>query len=348
MSTADAFDWFADWAEGTSPLYAVFSHQIQDDDPLLDVASEAPAAQPPPHLLFAAVHALLIDGADTPLREYYPSIVGDDAREPDDRAYDLFREFVLDHESEIRRLVATRRTQTNAVRRCAALYPAFAWIAEDAADDRLALVEVGSSAGLNLRWDDYRYHYRTDGEADRVVGRTDAPVTLDSTIRAGDPPLPADPPQVTERLGVDIAPLDVTNDGDVTWLRALVWPEHTDRHDLLADATPVVRDDPPEIEQGDAVERLPALVDRLPTDATRVVYNTQVLYQLSDDERDQIRAHVRELGRDQAVYWISGEGAHPDYDESIELTITRSAGGELGERLVAAYQQHGRWVAWPA
>lgn len=346
MATADAFDWFADWAEGTSPLYAVFSHRIQDDDALLDVASETRDDQPPPHLLFASVHALLLDGADTPLREYYPS-VADDPRAPDDRAYDLFREFVLDNEAAIRRLVSTRRTQTNAVRRCAALYPAFRWIAENAASGPLALLELGPSAGLNLRWDAYRYRYRRDGEADRVVGKADSPVTIDSTIRAGDPPLPADPPPVVERLGIDIAPLDVTNDEDVTWLRALVWPEHTDRHALLEDAIPAVRDDPPEIVQGDAVERLPELVGRLPADATRVVYNTQVLYQLTDDERDRIRAHIRESGRDQPLYWISGEGAHPDYDESIELTITHSADGELEERLVAAYQQHGRWVAWP-
>lgn len=348
MATADVFDWFADWAEGTSPLYALFSHRIQGDDHLLDIASEARADQTPPHLLFAAVHARLLDGADTTLREYYPSIVGGDAREPDDRAYDLFREFALDNESEIRRLVSTRRTQTNAVRRCAALYPAFAWIAAETDSGPLALLEIGPSAGLNLRWDAYRYRYRTDDDADRVVGRTDSPVTLDSTIRAGDPPLPAEPPTVVERFGVDIAPLDVTNGEDVIWLRALVWPEHTDRHDLLADAIPVVRDDPPEIVQGDAVERLPELVGRLPQDATRVVSNTQVLYQLSDEERDQIRDHIRNLGRDHPLYWVSGEGAHPDYDESIELTITHSADGHLDERLVAAYQQHGRWVAWPA
>ena len=343
MTTADAFDWFADWAEGTSPLYAHVSHRIRDDDRLLDVASDVRDDQPPPHLLFAAVHARLLDGADTPLREYYPSVVGDAAREPDDRAYGLFREFVLDHEDEIRDVVSTRRTQTNAVRRCAALYPAFAAIAEEAANDgRLALLELGPSAGLNLRWDAYCYDF-----GDRDVGRDDSTAVIDSTIRAGTPPLPDDPPTVVDRLGIDLNPLDVTDPGDVTWLRALVWPEHTDRHDLLADAIPVVRDDPPEIVRGDAVERLPALVDRLPTDATRVVYNTNVLYQLTDDERDQIASHVRALGRDEPLYWVSGEGAHPDYDESIELTITRSSGGELTERLVAAYQQHGRWVAWP-
>ena len=348
MSTADAFDWFADWAEGTSPLYALFSHRIQDDDHLLDIASEVRDDQPPPHVLFAAVHALLLEGAATPLREYYPSVVDGDALELDDRAYDLFREFVLAHEAEIRRTVSTRRTQTNAVRRCAALYPAFASIVEDAGDNRLALLELGPSAGLNLRWDDYRYEYHSDTGDDRVVGRDDAGVTIDSTIRAGTPPLPDEPPTVVERLGVDLAPLDVTNDEDVTWLRALVWPEHPDRHDLLADAIPIVRANPPEIVQGDAVERFPELVGQLPSDATRVVYNTPVLYQLADDERDQIEAHVRDLGRDQPLYWVSGEDAHPVYDESITLTITRSAGGELEARLVAAYQQHGRWVAWPA
>lgn len=345
MSPAEVFDWFADWADDTSPLYALLSRRIMDDEFLLDVASEVRDDQPPPHLLFAAVHARLLDGAETPLRDYYPSIVGDADRDPDERAFTLFRDFVESHEAGIRRVVSIRRTQTNAVRRCAALYPSFAHVAREAADrgepDNLALLEIGPSAGLNLRWDDYRYEF-----GNVVVGHPDAPATINSRIEAGDPPLPDVPPKVTDRLGVDLNPLDVTNPEDETWLRALVWPEHTDRHDRLDQVIPVVRADSPEVVQGDAVELLPELVRRLPEDATRVVYNTHVLYQLGDDERETIREHIRELGREQPLYWVSGEGAYPEYEEGIELLITRASDGELDETFVGGYQQHGRWVVW--
>lgn len=352
---ADAFDWFADWAEGTSPLYAVLSDRIQDDPFLLDVASEARTPSTIPHLLFAAVHARLLDGAATPLREYYPSVV-DDPRDPDERVFDLFRSFVADHEDTVRETIRTRRTQTNAVRRTAALYPAFSYVAQHAADgvsdaaestdeppsSPLAIVEVGPAAGLNLRWDDYRYDY-----GDHVVGDPATEVTIESAIRDGSPPLPETPPQVAARLGIDLNPLDVTAPADVTWLRALVWPEHTDRHALLEETIPVARRNPPEIVEGDALERLPELVQQLPRDAARVVYNTQVLYQFTEDDRERFRDVVRDLGRDQPLYWVSGEGAHPDYDEAIELTITLATGGELKELRTVAYQQHGRWVAWP-
>lgn len=43
---------------------------------------------------------------------------------------------------------------------------------------------------------------------------------------------------------------------------------------------------------------------------------------------------------------MSGEGAYPEYEEGIELLITRASDGELDETFVGGYQQHGRWVVW--
>jgi hypothetical protein len=49
-SVASAFEWFADWAEGVSPLYERLAYASADDEALLDIASEAPEGQPPPNL----------------------------------------------------------------------------------------------------------------------------------------------------------------------------------------------------------------------------------------------------------------------------------------------------------
>ncbi|WP_440990234.1 DUF2332 domain-containing protein [Haloarchaeobius baliensis] len=348
MSLRDEFTEFAEWCDGTSPLYARLARGVADDPDLLAVADAVPEGRPAPHTLFAAVHSLLLDGADHELREWYPSVVGDAAHDPAEAdLMPAFVEFVLAHETRVRELVATRRTQTNAVGRCSALYPAFARVAARV-DGPLALVEVGTSAGLNLCFDRYRYRYETDAGV-RTVGVDDSPVRIDCALRGTDPPLPADPPTVASRVGIDLNPLDVTDDADLNWLRALVWPEHVDRHDQLAAAAEVVRPDPPRLVAGDAIDRLPAVVAELPNDRPVCVYDTQVLYQLGEAQRDRYRAVLVELAADRELHWVSGSHVVGQPDEgTIPLRHTAVSRDGLDGTTVAHYEPHGRWLEWIA
>ena len=59
-----------------SQLYARLSAGVLEDPELLALAATAPAGQPPPNLLFAAVHYLLLRGASHPLARLYPSLNG--------------------------------------------------------------------------------------------------------------------------------------------------------------------------------------------------------------------------------------------------------------------------------
>lgn len=136
-----------------SSLYEHLSLEIADDrDPdLLALAANARDEQPTPNLLFAAVQSLLFETPDSPLAAYYLS-VGAETRPIDERTYPTFREFCLEHEAEIVDLLSTRRVQTNAVRRSACLLPAFEYVSRRVERTPLALVEIGSSVGLNLLW----------------------------------------------------------------------------------------------------------------------------------------------------------------------------------------------------
>ena len=358
---AAEFEDLAGWAADSSPLYERLCTIATGDELLLDVAADHTPGQPAPQLLLAAIQAALFasDATDDPetvdgaLAAYYPSMV-DDARGPDDALADAVRAFVREHEPALRDRVGSRRVQTNAVRRCSALSPGYATVAERV-DDPLAILEVGSSAGLNLNWDRYRNAYRTT-DAEHVVGSTDAPVTIETRLRGEVvPPLPDDLPAVAGRVGVDVNPLDTTDPADARWLRALVWPEHHDRRRVLDGALAVAREHPPDVVAGDAVTDLHAVADHLPADAPLVVSHSLVLYQFDDDAREAFHDAVAALAneRDAPTFHLAGERPDPDRDNGIQLRLARVDAtdpdrypGDADADHLGTFEQHGAWVAW--
>jgi hypothetical protein len=107
-------------------------------------------------LFFGAVHYLLLKGADHPLKDFYPSIVSNPKSYED--SFEYFKDFCLTHRNEIESILKTKLVQTNEIRRCAYLYPIFCTIYEKVKKP-LALIEIGTSAGLQLLWDKYSYSY---------------------------------------------------------------------------------------------------------------------------------------------------------------------------------------------
>lgn len=339
MTLAARFEEFATWCERTSPLYRRFAEAVAADDDLLALAGEVPDDRSPPHVLLASVHYLLLDRPDHRLADFYASVTDDPLDAADTDSVRAFRAFCADYRDELVPLLRERRTQTNSVRRCSALYPAFASLAAHEGES-LTVVEVGSSAGLNLLWDRYGYDY---GDAGRT-GRLDSGALVESAVREGDPPLPADPAPVDERLGVDLHPLDVRDPEDVRWLLALTWPEHEERRALLRDAVSVAAEDPPEVLAGDALDLLPEILADRPEPV--VVYNTQTLYQFDEDDREQFRRLVAEAGTGRRLHWLSGERGVEGDDPEIWLEWTTVDQGSMRTRELLAYEQHGRWIRW--
>ena len=73
--------------------------------------------------------------------------------------YPALRAFCLAHAAQLRPRLQAGVTQTNDVLRSALLFPAFCLVAARAGGRPLGLVEIGTSGGLNLCWDQYRYEY---------------------------------------------------------------------------------------------------------------------------------------------------------------------------------------------
>jgi len=335
---ADQFRELAGWADGSDSLYAHLCRRAAEDPDVLSLAEAVPEGRQAPHLLLAAVQYLLVRDDDQPLASYYPGLT-DDPCDPDADCYLAFREFCLDNADALEPILGTRRTQTNSVRRSAVLYPAIAHVAARV-DGPLALVELGPSAGLNLLFDRYRYDY--DG---RVVGAPASPVTIESEIHGGDPPLPEAPPDVHSRVGVDLNPLDATDPADADWLRALVWPSHTARRELLDGALQVAHDDPPRLVEGDLLEDLPAVLDGIPDDVPVCVVNTLVLYQVPEAVCSALETALHERMAERSLHWLTGA---PELSggESVDLDwVRREAGAVRRDRLVE-HDPHGAWVEW--
>jgi len=336
---AEAFTDLAGWAADSSPLYERISRIVAEDPDLLELAAAVPGDRSTANVFLAAIQFLLLRGTDHPLDGYYPSVT-DTPRDPDGALAGRLRDFCETYEDDLRPLLATRRTQTNAVRRTAALYPAISHVARQV-DGPLALVELGPSAGLNLLLDRYRYEF-----GDRTAGPVDAPATVRSQFRGDSvPPLPDDPPAVHSRVGVDLNPMDVTDPDDADWLRALIWPEHEERRRTLAGAIEAAQDDPPRLVTGDLLEDLPAVLGEIPADVPVCVFDTLVLYQVPGAVREQLDETVREFAARRPLHWLAGETEFGDRD-GIRLEWTRAEDGAVRTDLLAAFEQHGDWVAW--
>ncbi len=270
---AEGYRGFAQEVADESPAYSRLAAAVADDVGVLRFVAELPEGKRNPPLLFAALRFLggvPADGADLRAR-----VLGDADR--------------------LRATVLARATQTNEPARCTAILPALALI-----DGPLALVEVGTSAGLCLYPDRYSYEY--DG---REVGPRMA-VHLRCTT-SGAVPVPARLPEVVARIGVDLNPLDVTEPGDLAWLRSLVWPGpvEADRLARLDAAAAVVAHDPPTLLPGDLVDRLPDALALVPDGATPVVMHTALLPYVGSTRRAEFVEQVGSL----PVRWVAQEGA---------------------------------------
>src|SRR5699024_8980112 len=127
-----------------------------------------------------------------------------------------FKDFCNVFREDVIALLASKLVQTNEVRRCGYLFPSFSCI-YNKVNRPLALVEIGTSAGLQLLFDQYRYSYRGKGYGNPV-----SPVHITSDIIGENrPPIPTAMPPVAARIGLDLHINDVSDSADFHWLEAL-------------------------------------------------------------------------------------------------------------------------------
>jgi hypothetical protein len=336
---------FVRYAEGmraSAPLYGRLLLGVADDPDLLALAAAARRDQPAGLLLLAAVHYLLLrDGKPRrpPLAAYYPSIVGAATRTGD--PVPTFRRFCLVRQEDIRELIARRRVQTNEVGRSACLLPAFALASGMTRGRPLALVEVGTSAGLNLLFDRYAYDY-----GDGVLrGEAGSSVRISCSLRgASHPPLPEAFPRVASRVGVDLHPVDVRDPGARLWQRARVWPEHTARAKTLRRALEVALSNPPPVEPGDALTALPGHLKAISEETVPCVFHAHAVYQFAPQDRGRMDALLAELSTPREL--LLRLAMEPSDAGHSVLSLYAYRYGYREKRRLAVCDYHGMWLAW--
>jgi hypothetical protein len=344
---AESWRRFADACEDRSPLHARFARGIAGDLRVADLLRAAPTPElGHPTLLFAAVHDLLLQGFDAPeLRSHYPSLAG--ASEPP--AHDpwpAFRAFCLDHRGALEHTIATRRTQTNEVGRSTLLLLALAAIARETIRP-LALLDLGTSAGLALRLDRYHHDLGRAGS----VGDPNATVHLRCEVSGPVPPVTM--PPLGWRTGLDATPVDLADPAARRWLEACVWPEQTDRLERLRAALTTAARWPVELHQGDAVADLARVAAGAPAGSHLVVSHTWVLAYLSEAQRAALEHVLDDLGatRDLDRIGMEGPSTLPGGDASDPtapslLLRSRWRDGVRTDQVLADVDDHGRWARW--
>ena len=154
-------------------------------------------------------------------------------------SWDRVEDALVDERDFLRRFVSEQRVQTNEVQRCWALLPCFLEAARRLDASTVDLIELGTSAGLLLLWDRYRYRYDA-GE----WGPEDAALELSAEERGRVPgELLARELVVRDRVGLDLEPVDVTTDEGALLLRSFVWADRIERIERLDRAIDALRAD---------------------------------------------------------------------------------------------------------
>jgi hypothetical protein len=200
-------------------------------------------------------------------------------RKPGEGVWDTFLATVREHSPALRELVS-QPVQTNEVARSAALLGGFLTLALETGLP-LRLLEIGSSAGLNLRWDHYRYETPHGSWGD-----AGSPVRLRGFLAGGRLPLESGV-RIVERRGCDVVPLNPnTEEGRLSML-SFVWPDQVDRIERLRHALLVAKALPAIVDREEAGPWLEERFHRTPGCAT-VIFHSIVWQYLGGEGQQRV------------------------------------------------------------
>lgn len=230
--------------------------------------------------------------------------------------------------------------QTNEVGRSAALMAGL-MVTARRLDMPIELLELGSSAGLNLNLD--RFHYNLGG---LEVGPNDAAVRIMPEWTGNAPE--GLWPQIIARSGVDQNPLDVRDEAVAARLLAYCWPDQSDRLQRLEAAIGLARAYPRSVDAEDAADWIERkLAEPHSKGTARIVMHSVFWQYLPSDTPNRIEAAIRKAGSaanvESPIGWLSFE-PDPPAISPMQLRLQLWPSGETLH--LAACHPHGASINW--
>ncbi|MGE0387743.1 MAG: DUF2332 domain-containing protein [Gammaproteobacteria bacterium] len=339
-----------------SPLFATLLAAALEDPDLLDLASHASIGQPVGPMFMSVVHALVLRHPDAPLAGFFASVVAQPG--PYAEAIPAFRAFCLRHAETIAALLAQRTLQQTAADRASYVALPLGLLAGECPEP-LSFIELGCSAGLLLLFDRYHYDFGPAGQWGDPASRVRLRCELRGAVQ---PPLPAYPPRIARRVGVDLKTCDPGDRTQRDWICAALYPEWVEERARLTAALDLVAQARPRVVESDAAQVLPELMANMPGPVC--VLSSQCLYQWPKDALDGLQAMLAQCSRERPVYRISIElpgvikgTFREDYRAgrirrvggSVVCEITRQdycRGIAMPQRLLGTAEGYGRWIEW--
>lgn len=316
-----------------SPMYAELLARAADDPGgvVTEVLGERTKTG---HILgmLGTVHRLVLEGRVPELAAHYPTAGG--TSDPLE-AWPAFRDVLAGHAAEIRDGLLDP-PQTNEVGRAAPLVGGLLTIADacrpahdPARSLPVRLLEIGASAGLNLRADHFRFLHQSGAYG------PESPVVLPDAWR-GLPPVGA-PLAVAERRGCDPNPVDTSSPAGRRRLLSYVWPDQAARVARLRAAFEVAARVPATVVEAGAADFLDGLAPE--QGVVTVVWHSTMRAYLSQEEAARVDRSIERAGAaatpDAPVAHLSFEGRDASrLDVQHVVTLRLWPGGEpvvLGE-----------------
>lgn len=286
-----------------------------------------------PLRLAGGLHALVLSGKDDGLTGCYPPNIA-----ANDQTFRAALSAALTLHKDLLLQWLDSPPQTNEVARSAVLVAAGQSLASRF-DLPLRLLELGSSAGLNLYWDQVRL--MANGQA---FGPRDAPIELAPDWQ-GDLP-PAGDLRIASRAGVDLNPLDPAKATDRLRMLSYIWPDQTIRLARLQQALTLAQAHPVKVAKGDAAGWISRQLAQPHAGQVTVVFHTIAWQYFPKSTQAAARAAIETAGAgaksSAPVAWLAMEADGRADGAAVSLRIW--PGGKTLDLGRADF--HGRWLRW--
>jgi hypothetical protein len=321
-----------------SPFYARLCQLMADDaaagGPTLDALGptlECPFDDYHAIRMLDGIHWIVLEGDAPELAPHYKSLGGDNDA---DAAWPHLSALLEDPPEHVIEALG-HPPQTNEPARSSALVVGLLEVAARTGLP-LRLMELGSSAGLNLHVD--RYRFEADG---RGVGPVDSGVRFVDHWLGGTPRFDATL-EIAGRAGCDLYPVDLRQPRERTRLLSYVWPDEGSRFALNRAAIEIASADPVVIERAAVDDWLDVqLAGGLPDGFATVVFHSLVWLYLPAETQSRIRERLDEVGRATSdrspLAWLRFE-QESDHKGACDLRLTLWPGGE--DELIATGSHH--------